>query len=71
MDINFGSGMNGIEAIEEIKKAVDYNIVPVIAVTGYSDQTLCMSDHADLINEIITKPFSKKELMDVINRFIR
>lgn len=71
MDINLGPGMNGIEAIEEIKKVDEYMNVPIIAVTGYSDQILHMSDHANLIDEIITKPFSKKELMDVLNRFIQ
>ncbi|NWJ49501.1 MAG: response regulator [Bacteroidetes bacterium] len=70
MDINLGPGMNGIEAIGEIKKLDRYIHVPIIAVTGYSDQILHMSDYATLIDEIITKPFSKKELMDVINRTI-
>ena len=71
MDINLGPGMDGLETIVEIKKTKEYSHVPIIAVTGYSDQILHMSDHANLINEIITKPFSKKELMDVISRFIQ
>lgn len=67
MDINLGPGMNGIETLKEIKKMKDYSDVPVIAVTGYSDVVPQMSENTLLFDAIITKPFSKNELMDIIN----
>jgi signal transduction histidine kinase/ligand-binding sensor domain-containing protein len=67
MDINLGPGMNGIETLKEIKKMKDYSDVPVIAVTGYSDVVPQMSENTLLFDAIITKPFSKNELMNIIN----
>jgi signal transduction histidine kinase/CheY-like chemotaxis protein len=67
MDINLGPGMNGIETLNEIKKIKNYKDVPFIAVTGYSDIVLQSSENAQLFDGIITKPFSKNELMDIIN----
>ena len=67
MDINLGPGMNGIETLKEIKKMKGYAEVPFVAVTGYSDVVPELSEHTLLFDAIITKPFSKNELMDTIN----
>ena len=66
MDINLGPGMNGFETMKEIKKLKDYSAVPFIAVTGYSDIVQELSDNTQLFDGIITKPFTKKDLLDVI-----
>ena len=67
MDINLGPGMNGIETVQEIRKSKEYSYVPFIAVTGYSDIVQQLCDNTQLFDGIITKPFTRKELMDVIN----
>jgi signal transduction histidine kinase len=67
MDINLGPGMNGIETLKEIKKMKGYSAVPFIAVTGYSDIVQQLNENTQLFARIITKPFSKNELMDIIN----
>ena len=67
MDINLGPGMNGIDTLKEIKTIKNYGDVPFIAVTGYSDVVPQMSENTLLFDAIITKPFSKNELMDIIN----
>jgi ligand-binding sensor domain-containing protein/signal transduction histidine kinase/CheY-like chemotaxis protein len=70
MDINLGPGMNGIETMEEIKKINEYHNIPFIAVTGYSDLVFLENNHAKLFDEIITKPYNKKDLLNVIFRFV-
>jgi PAS domain S-box-containing protein len=36
MDINLGPGMDGIQAMFEIRKRTEYKTVPIVAVTGYA-----------------------------------
>jgi len=67
MDINLGPGINGIETLNEIKLIKGYADVPFVAVTGYTDEVPQMSENTLLFDAIITKPFSKSELMNIIN----
>ena len=66
MDINLGSGMNGIDTLKIIKQDVRYSKIPVVAVTGYA----LPSDRDRLLdngfNNIITKPFTKEEIINLI-----
>ncbi|MHB8854603.1 MAG: response regulator [Ignavibacteriaceae bacterium] len=70
MDINLGSGMNGIDTLKIIKQDIRYNNIPVIAVTGYA----LPSDRDRLLdsgfNNIITKPFTKEEIINLIKKSI-
>jgi signal transduction histidine kinase len=67
MDINLGSGMNGLEAASEIKKFEGYEKIPVIAMTAYA----LIGDKERFIEEgcthYISKPFEKTELLDFLS----
>jgi len=59
MDINLGPGMDGIQAMLEIRKRPEYQTTPILAVTGYAS----IGDHERFINigfnGYIPKPFDK------------
>jgi len=65
MDINLGPGMDGIQAMIEIRKRQDYRSVPIIAVTGYAS----IGDRDRLIStgftEYLPKPFKKDVVLDI------
>jgi len=67
MDINLGSGIDGIEATKKIKSLPGYEKIPVIAVTGYT----MIGDREKLLAEgcthYIAKPFEKAAFLAVIN----
>lgn len=70
MDINLGSGMDGAEAIEEIRKDPSYVHVPVIAMTGYTlknEKEYIFSKGADYYLE---KPFVKNVLMNLLSEVL-
>lgn len=69
MDINLGLGIDGIEVTKEIRKIDTYKNVPVIALTGYAleqDRDYFLSHGFDYF---VVKPFSKSDLLNVINQF--
>jgi|GEM_PF-494837 len=67
MDINLGPGMDGIQAMLEIRKRQDYRSVPIIAVTGYAS----IGDRDRLIStgftEYLPKPFKKDVVLDIFS----
>ncbi|MEI6888160.1 MAG: response regulator [Bacteroidales bacterium] len=66
MDINLGPGMDGGEAIEQIRQTPRHFTTPIIAVTGY---TLQQEKEAILnkgANHYLAKPFTKNQLTDLI-----
>jgi PAS domain S-box-containing protein len=67
MDINLGTGMDGIEATKKIKSLPGYEKIPIIAVTGYT----MIGDREKLIAEgcthYIAKPFEKSAFLAVVN----
>jgi len=67
MDINLGPGMDGIQAMLEIRKQPSYRYVPIIAVTGYAS----IGDRDRLINigfsGYLPKPFDRESIMDLFN----
>jgi len=62
MDINLGSGINGLEALQRIREINGNKALPVIAVTGYSGS----DDKSRLLEAGFTaflpKPFNKSDL---------
>jgi signal transduction histidine kinase/CheY-like chemotaxis protein len=69
MDINLGLGMDGIEVTKEIRKIDSYKNIPIIALTGYAleqDRDYFLSHGFDYF---VVKPFSKSDLLNVINQF--
>ena len=70
MDINLGGGMNGVEAMQEIRKLSGYKTIPIIAVTGYathSDQNKFLKIG---FSHFLAKPFLKDELIGMIRAIL-
>lgn len=70
MDIHLGPGMNGIEAMHEIRKIEGYGNIPVIAVTGYASY----GDREHFLKEgftdYIKKPIDRDVIREVMDRLI-
>jgi signal transduction histidine kinase len=66
MDINLGSGIDGIKATKLIREIKGYEKTPIIALTGY----VMESDKDALYSEGLTghlaKPFDKTELIELV-----
>lgn len=70
MDINLGSGIDGIATMINLKKHRDFSGVPFIAVTGYAmlkDKNYILSKGFD---DFLAKPFSKKEFLNLFLKYL-
>lgn len=71
MDINLGPGMDGIQAMLEIKKRPDYREVPIVALTGYASigdsQRLLTAGFADYI----AKPYEKDSITELMTNIFK
>ena len=68
MDIGLGKGMDGIMATKEIRKVNPYQNIPIIAVTAFAmkgDKEKILSEG---LNDYISKPFTRKEIIDLISK---
>ncbi len=67
MDINLGSGMDGLQAAQIIRKQPGYESTPIVAVTGYT----MIGDKERLIeggcSHYIGKPFNKDSIINMLN----
>jgi two-component system, sensor histidine kinase len=66
MDINLGSGMDGIQTTQEIRKLPGYEDTPIVAVTGYalpSDKEKFLSSG---LSHFLPKPFTQEDLVKLI-----
>lgn len=70
LDINLGSGMNGVDLLKEIRNNINYLDIPIIAMTGYAFN----SDKANFLhhgfNSYIAKPFSKHQLLSLLDEIL-
>ncbi|MFA6979360.1 MAG: response regulator [Ignavibacteriaceae bacterium] len=66
LDINLGFGMDGIEVAREIKKRLEYNHTPVIAVTAFAME----GDEKEFLDagctHYISKPFLKTKFVSTV-----
>ncbi len=66
MDINLGTGMDGIQATQAIRKIEGYQDIPIIALTGYT----LFGDRERLIKQgcsgYLSKPFTKSEILKIL-----
>lgn len=66
MDINLGTGMDGLKTTEEIRKKSSYQSIPIIAVTAYAMD----GDREHFLTHgcthYMSKPFRKKELTELL-----
>jgi len=71
LDINLGKGISGLDLIKEIRKLPRYDHVPIIAVTAYAMR----EDQVNMLKcgctHYISKPFSRKELIDLIDKAVQ
>ena len=70
MDIHLGYGMNGIEAIREIRQIPRHLKTPVIAVTGYTMDEDKEQLYAVGCNRHLAKPFDKKALLTMVQEVL-
>ncbi|MBC8313876.1 MAG: response regulator [Bacteroidetes bacterium] len=71
MDINLGPGMDGIDAITEIRKMPSYQATPIVAVTGYTFRNEKEFIIAKGANHYIEKPFTRELLIGVLSKVLR
>ncbi|MEI8006955.1 MAG: response regulator [Bacteroidota bacterium] len=68
MDINLGEGMDGTQAMHEIRKQTGNENLPVVAVTGFAgreDREMFLNAG---FNDFIPKPFQRQEVIDVLEK---
>lgn len=67
LDINLGSGMDGLELMQKIRENSYYKNIPVVAVTAYAAESDKTEFLAKGFNYYISKPFTQKELFKLLN----
>ena len=69
-DINLGIGMDGIEAVNHIKKIKGYKSIPIIAVTAYA----LYGDREKFLKlgctHYISKPFGKNDIVALVDKVL-
>ncbi len=71
MDIHLGPGMNGIEAMQEIRKIPGNENIPFIAVTGYANYGDRNRFLEAGFNEYIKKPVEREEIREIMERIFQ
>ncbi len=71
MDIHLGEGMNGIQAMHEIRKQPGYEQIPIIAVTAYAGMGARDSYLREGFTEFISKPINRAEIREVMEKLFR
>lgn len=66
MDINLGYGINGLETTKQIKALPGYDNVSIIAFTAFAMENDKSEFLAAGCTHYISKPFAKKELLEVV-----
>jgi len=70
MDINLKDNIGGVEIMKAIRKIERYKNIPIIAITGYTSYI----DQDTFIKEgfsgFLAKPFSQKQLREIIIRHL-
>ncbi|HOK02855.1 MAG TPA: response regulator [Spirochaetota bacterium] len=67
MDITMG-GKDGMRAIREIKNK--YPGAKIIVISALNENTIKMNDENISADLFITKPFTKEELLSVVNKIV-
>lgn len=69
LDINLGSGMSGLDLMEELRKDTRFNQAPIIAVTAYYGGGL----HEKLLKrgftDFLGKPYSFDQLKTILKKY--
>ena len=70
MDINLHHGMDGIELSQLIRKMAGYKDIPIIALTAFAMGHEKEEFLSKGMSHYLSKPFSKKQLLDILNNAI-
>jgi len=71
MDINLGPGIDGVEAMHQIRRIPGYGRVPIIAVTAYvmfGDKERFLKEGFD---DYLAKPFTKDVLFSLVEKRLK
>ncbi len=71
LDINLPGKKDGVDLLKDLRKDEKYKKMPIIALTAYAlagDRERLLDAGCD---EYISKPMSKKELFDKLQKFIK
>jgi PAS domain S-box-containing protein len=71
IDINLGKGPSGIDIAKEIRNMAGYELIPLIALTGYAllkDEKYLLSEG---FNYYLHKPFDREDLIKVLNKALK
>ena len=68
MDINLGEGMDGTQAMNEIRKQTGNETLPVVAVTGFAGREDRERFLQAGFNDFIPKPFQRQDVIDVFEK---
>jgi PAS domain S-box-containing protein len=71
IDINLGKGPSGIDLAKEIRNMAGYELIPLIALTGYAllkDEKYLLSEG---FNYYLHKPFDREDLIKVLNKALK
>ncbi len=68
MDINLGKGMDGVQAVKEIKKLSGYKKTPIVALTAF----VLPGDREEFLasgcTHYLGKPFTKNQILDLLKK---
>ncbi len=71
MDINLGSGADGVETTKLIRQLAGYTHTPIVAITAFA----MVGDREEFLTagctHYISKPFSKKDLLTLMNEILK
>ena len=70
MDINLGTGLNGIETTKLIRKIKGYENVPVVALTAFAMAGEKEEFLRSGCTHYLSKPFQKKEIVNLLNEIV-
>ncbi|MEJ2614661.1 MAG: PAS domain S-box protein [Ignavibacteriaceae bacterium] len=71
IDINLGSGIDGIELTRQIRKYEEYKSVPIVAVTAFASADDKRKFLERGFSYYISKPFSSGELLDLLKNILK
>ena len=61
--------MGGVDSMYHIRNVIKSN-VPIVAVTAYDNYLHILSCNENSFNEIVSKPYKSKTILDVIQKYI-
>ncbi|MHB8339452.1 MAG: response regulator, partial [Ignavibacteriaceae bacterium] len=71
MDIHLGKGMSGLDTLKIIRTIHGYENIPIIAFTAYAMQGSKKDFLAAGCTHYLVKPFTKDQLIDLLNEAIK